>query len=61
MAVKVYCVIILICLIILIIHIAQILHIPKFYCFRPGPRISFNYVRHNHLRYPMMGEVSHET
>ena len=30
----------------------------KFYCFRPGPHISFKYARHNHLRCLMMGEVS---
>ena len=53
-----YC---LICLIILISYIAQLLLIRKFYCVRPGPHISFKYVGHNHLRCPMMGEVSHET
>ena len=42
-------------------HIAQLLLIRKFYCFRPGPHISFKYARHNHLRCPMMGEVSLET
>ena len=42
-------------------HIAQLLLIRKFYCFRPGRHISFKYVRHNHLHYPMMGEVSLET
>ena len=57
---KVYCLITLICLIILISHIAQVL-ISKFYCFRPGPHISFKYVQHNHLRCLMMGEVSLET
>ena len=41
-------------------HIAQLL-IRKFYCFSPGPRIFFEYVRHNHQRYPMMGELSLET
>ena len=46
-------------LITLISHIAQLL-IRKFYCFRPGPHISFKYWRHNHLRCPMMGEVSLE-
>ena len=51
----------LICPIILISHIAQLLLIRKFYCFRKGPHISFNYLRHNHLRCPMMGEVSLET
>ena len=57
---KVYCLITLICLIILISHIAQLLLIRKFYCFRPGPHISFKYARH-HLPCPMMGEVSLET
>ena len=60
-SVKVYCLITLICPIILIIHIAQRLPIRKFYCFRKGPHISFKYARHNHLRCPMMGEVSLET
>ena len=27
----------------------------------PGTHISFKYAQHNHLRYPMMGEVSLET
>ena len=60
-SVKVYCLISLICPIILISHIAQLLLIRKFYCFRKGPHISFKYARHNHLRCPMMGEVSLET
>ena len=55
---NVYC---LICLIILISYVAQLLLIRKLYCVRPGPHISFKYVRHNHLRFPMMGEVSLET
>ena len=59
--VKVYCLITLICPIILISHIAQLLLICKFYCFRKVPHISFKYARHNHLRCPMMGEVSLET
>ena len=42
----------------LISHIAHLLLIRKFYCFSPGPHISFKYVRHNHLRFPMMGVVS---
>ena len=40
---------------------AQLILIHKFYYFRPGPHISFKYGRHNHLRYPMMGEVAIET
>ena len=56
-----YCLITLICAIILISHIAQLLLICKFYCFRKGPHISPKYARHNHLRFPMMGEVSLET
>ena len=59
--IKVYCLITLICLIILISHIAQFLLTRKFYCFRPVPHISFRYAGHNHLRCPMMGEVSPET
>ena len=51
----------LIRLIILISHIVQLLLIRKFYCFRPGPHISFKYARHNHLRCPIMGGVSLET
>ena len=46
---------------ILISHIAQLLLIRNFYCFHPGPHISLKYVRHNHLRCVMMGEVSIET
>ena len=57
---ELYCLITLICKIILISHIAQLLLIRKFYCFRPGPHISFKY-EHNHLHCPMMGEVSLET
>ena len=34
---------------------------PPFYCFRPHPHICYNYVRHNHLRFKMMGEASFET
>ena len=60
-SVKLYCLINLICLIILISHIVQLLLIGKFYCFRPGPPISFKYARHNHLRCRMMVEVSLET
>ena len=56
-----YCLITLICAIILISHIGQLLLIRKFYCFRKGPHISFKYARHNHLRCPMMGEISLET
>ena len=59
--VKVYCLITLICPIMLISHIVQLLLIRKFCCFRKGPHISFKYARHNHLRCPMMGEVSLET
>ena len=33
----------------------------KFCCFCPGPHIFFKYARHNHLRCPMMVEVSLET
>ena len=40
---------------------AQLLLIRKFYCFRKGPHISFKYAQYNHLRCPMMGEVSLET
>ena len=58
---NIYCLITLICLIILISHIVKLLLIRKFYCFRPGAHISFKYARHNHLRCPMMGEVSLET
>ena len=57
-SVKVYCLITLICLIILINHIAQLFLIHKFCCFHPGPHISLNYAGDNHLRCPMMGEVS---
>ena len=39
---------------------AVIFLIRKFYCFRKGRHIYFKYVRHNHLRCPMMGEVSLE-
>ena len=60
-SVKVYCLITLICPIILISHITQLLPIRKFYCFRKGRDIYFKYARHNHLRCPMMGEVSLET
>ena len=60
-SIQVYCLITLICLIILISHITQRLFIRNFYCFRPGPHISWKYARHNHLRCPMMGEVSVET
>ena len=49
------------CLIALIGHIAQLLLIRKFYCFCPGPYISFKYVRHDHFHCPLMGEVSPET
>ena len=55
---KIYCLITLICTIILISHIVQLLLIRKFYCFRKGRHIYFKYARHNHLRCPMMGEVS---
>ena len=51
----------LIRVIILISHIVQLLLIRKFYFFRPGPHISFKYVRHNHLRCPIMEGVSLET
>ena len=54
---KFYCHITLICPINLISHIAQLLLIRKFYCFRPGPHISFKYARHNHLRCPTMNFV----
>ena len=50
-----------ICSIILISHIAQLFLIRKFYCFRKGRHIYFKYARHNHLRCPMMGELSLET
>ena len=60
-SVEVYCVITLICPIILISHIVQLFLILKFYCFGKGMHISFKYGRHNHLRCPMMGEVSLET
>ena len=60
-SVKLYCLITLICLIILISHIAQLLLIRKFYCFRPGSHVLFVYSRYNHLRWPMMREVSLET
>ena len=33
----------------------------SFYCFRPGQHIFFKYAWHNHLRCPMVGEVSLET
>ena len=39
----------------------QLFLIRRFYCFRKGPHISFKYVQHNHLHYPMMGEVSAKT
>ena len=58
---NIHCLITLICLIILISHIVKLLLIRKFYCFRPGAHISFKYARHNHLRCPMMREVSLET
>ena len=58
---KFYSQIILIEPIILISHIVQLLLIRKFYCFRKGPHTFFKYARHNHLRCPMMGEVSLET
>ena len=58
---NIHCLITLICLIILISHIVKLLLIRKFYCFRPGAHIFFKYARHNHLRCPMMGEVSPET
>ena len=48
-------------LIILISHIAQLLLIRQFYCFRPGPHISFKYTQHNNLHCPMMEEVSVKT
>ena len=51
----------LICSIILISHIAQLFLIRKFYCFRKGWHIYLKYARHNHLRCPMMGEVSLES
>ena len=51
----------LICPIISISHIAQLLLIRNFYCFRKGQHIFFKYARHNHLRCPMMGELSLET
>ena len=57
---NIYCIITLICLIILISHIVKLLRIRKFYCFHPDAHISFKYARHNHLRCPMMGEVSWE-
>ena len=44
----------------LISHITQLL-IRKFYCFRPGPHISFKVVQHNRLRCPMMEEVPLKT
>ena len=47
--------------VILISHITQLLLIRKLYCFRKGSYISFKYARHNHLRCPMIGEVSLET
>ena len=56
-SIKVYCVITLICLIILISHITKLLLIHKF-CFHPGSHIFFKYARYNHLRWPMIGEVS---
>ena len=49
------------CPFILTSHIAQLLLIRKFHCFRKVQHISFKYARHNHLRDPMMGEVSLET
>ena len=55
-----YCLITLICLIILISHIPQLLLIRKIYCFHPGRHIFFKYAQHNHLRCPMMVEVSLE-
>ena len=39
----------------------QLLLISKFYCFCPGPHISFKHAQHNHLCCPMIGEVSLET
>ena len=59
-SVKLDCLITLIYQITLISHIAQLVLIRKFYCFRPGPHISFKYASHNHLRCPMMEEVSLE-
>ena len=47
-------------LITLISRISQLLLIRKFYCFRLGPHIFFKYAFHNHLRCPMMGEMSLE-
>ena len=40
-------------------HIAQLLLtlVSKFYCFRPCPQTFIKYVRHNHLRSPMLGVV----
>ena len=46
----------LICLNTLISHIAQ-LFIYEFYCFHPGPHISFKNACHYHLRCPMMGAL----
>ena len=60
-SVKVCCIITLTCRNILISHIAQLLLISKFYYLRKGQHISFKYVRHDHLRCPMMGEVPLET
>ena len=42
-------------------RIVQLLltQVRKFYCFRPAPPF-FKYARHDHLRCPMMGEVSIE-
>ena len=57
---NIHCLITLVCLIILISHIVKLLLIRKFSCFCPGAHISFKYPRHNHLRCPMMGEVSPE-
>ena len=48
-------------LIILISHISQLLRTRKFYCFRLSPHICFRYAWNNHLRCPMIGEVSLET
>ena len=58
---NIHCLITLICLIILISHLVKLLLIRKFYRFRPGAYISFTYAQHNHLRCPMMGEVSPQT
>ena len=57
---KALCLITLIYLITLISHIEQLLFTRQFYFFRPGPHIFLKNARHNHLRCPMMGEVSLE-